>query len=57
MTRDAERQRPQPALNGFIKQNLDEGSITVPVPDHSELAFGTLLAIVQSRIERSAFES
>ena len=34
------------------------GSVTVPVPDHPELAMGTLLAIIrQSRVPRSAFET
>lgn len=35
-----------------------EGTTTVPVPDHAELAMGTLLAIIrQSRVPRAAFES
>lgn len=35
-----------------------EGTVTVPVPDHDEIAIGTLLSIIrQSRIPRSAFES
>jgi predicted RNA binding protein YcfA (HicA-like mRNA interferase family) len=33
------------------------GTVTVPVPDHAELAVGTLLAIIrQSRVPRAAFE-
>ena len=32
--------------------------VTVPVPDHPELAIGTLLAIIrQSRVPRAAFET
>lgn len=34
------------------------GTVTVPVPDHPELAIGTLLAIIrQSGIPRAAFET
>jgi predicted RNA binding protein YcfA (HicA-like mRNA interferase family) len=34
------------------------GTVTVPVPDHSELKIGTLLSIIrQSQVPRSAFES
>ncbi len=33
-------------------------TVTVPVPDHPELAIGTLLAIIrQSRVPRAAFET
>jgi predicted RNA binding protein YcfA (HicA-like mRNA interferase family) len=36
----------------------DGGTRTVPVPDHRELATGTLLAIIrQSGIPRTAFEA
>ena len=35
-----------------------EGTTTVPVPDHAELAIGTLLSIIrQSLVSRAAFES
>lgn len=35
----------------------DDGTVTVPVPDHRELRTGTLLSIVrQSGVPRSAFE-
>lgn len=35
----------------------DTGSVTVPVPDHHELAIGTLLSIIrQSGIPRAQFE-
>ena len=35
-----------------------EGTTTVPVPDHAELAIGTLLSIIrQSLVPRAAFES
>jgi predicted RNA binding protein YcfA (HicA-like mRNA interferase family) len=41
-----------------MQRRTDQGSITLPVPDHSELALGTLLAIIrQSGVARSAFES
>ena len=34
------------------------GTVTVPVPDHPELAIGTLLTIIrQSRVPRAAFET
>lgn len=35
----------------------DEGSVTVPVPDHKEIRAGTLMSIIrQSRLPRSEFE-
>jgi len=41
-----------------MQRRTKEGSVTVPVPDHAELALGTLLAIIrQSGIARSVFES
>jgi predicted RNA binding protein YcfA (HicA-like mRNA interferase family) len=41
-----------------MQRRSSEGTTTVPVPDHPELAIGTLLAIVrQSRVLRAAFES
>jgi predicted RNA binding protein YcfA (HicA-like mRNA interferase family) len=43
-----------------VMQRVDPatGTVTVPVPDHSELAIGTLLAIIrQSRVPRAAFET
>ena len=41
-------QRPDPTT----------GTVTVPVPDHPELAIGILLAIIrQSRVPRAAFET
>jgi predicted RNA binding protein YcfA (HicA-like mRNA interferase family) len=54
--------------HGFVEQRRrgshvvmqrrgDTGSITVPVPDHRELAIGTLLSIIrQSGIPREHFE-
>ena len=40
------------------ESRTSEGTTTVPVPDHGELAIGTLLSIVrQSRLPRVAFES
>lgn len=44
----------------IVMQRADSttGTVTVPVPDHPELAIGTLLAIVrQSRVPRAAFET
>ena len=46
--------------HGFVMQRPDPttGTVTVPVPDHPELAIGTLLAIIrQSRVPRAAFET
>ena len=42
-----------------VMQRLtDAGTVTVPVPDHLELAIGTLLSIIrQSGIARTEFES
>lgn len=40
-----------------MQRRADMGSVTVPVPDHRELAVGTLLAIIrQSGIPRASFE-
>ncbi len=44
----------------IVMQRADPtaGTVTVPVPDHPELATGTLLAIIrQRRVPRSAFET
>ena len=44
----------------IVMQRADPttGTVTVPVPDHPELAIGTLLAIIrQSRVPRVAFET
>ena len=44
----------------IVMQRADPttGTVTVPVPDHPELAIGTLLAIIrQSRVPRPAFET
>jgi predicted RNA binding protein YcfA (HicA-like mRNA interferase family) len=41
-----------------MQRRTDAGTITVPIPDHPELAIGTLLSIIrQSGIARTAFES
>ena len=42
----------------IVMQRVIEGStITVPVPDHKELAVGTLASIIrQARAERTLFE-
>ena len=40
-----------------MQRRTDTGSVTVPVPDHRELAIGTLLSIIrQSGIPRVLFE-
>jgi predicted RNA binding protein YcfA (HicA-like mRNA interferase family) len=40
-----------------MQRRTDRGSVTVPVPDHRELAIGTLLSIIrQSGIPRVQFE-
>ena len=41
-----------------MQRRTDAGTVTVPVPDHPELAIGTLLSIIrQSSIARIEFES
>jgi predicted RNA binding protein YcfA (HicA-like mRNA interferase family) len=40
-----------------MQRRTDAGSVTVPIPDHSELAIGTLLSIIrQSGVPRVEFE-
>jgi predicted RNA binding protein YcfA (HicA-like mRNA interferase family) len=40
-----------------MQRRTDAGSVTVPIPDHRELAIGTLLAIIrQSGVPRVQFE-
>ena len=40
-----------------MQRRTDAGSVTVPIPDHRELAIGTLLAIIrQSGVPRAEFE-
>lgn len=41
-----------------MQRRTQESTVTVPVPDHSEIKTGTLLSIIrQSGIPRSEFES
>jgi predicted RNA binding protein YcfA (HicA-like mRNA interferase family) len=41
-----------------MQRRTSEGTITVPVPNHAELAIGTLVSIIrQSGVSRAAFES
>ncbi|MBI4220280.1 MAG: type II toxin-antitoxin system HicA family toxin [Chloroflexi bacterium] len=41
-----------------MQRRTAEGTTTVPVPDHAEVAIGTLLSIIrQSGVPRSEFES
>jgi predicted RNA binding protein YcfA (HicA-like mRNA interferase family) len=41
-----------------MQRQDDEGTITVPVPDHKELAIGALRAIIrQSGLPRTEFET
>jgi predicted RNA binding protein YcfA (HicA-like mRNA interferase family) len=40
-----------------MQRRTDAGSVTVPVPDHRELAIGTLQSIIrQSGVPRTEFE-
>jgi predicted RNA binding protein YcfA (HicA-like mRNA interferase family) len=39
-----------------MQRRADAGSVTVPIPDHRELAIGTLLSIRQSGVSRVEFE-
>jgi predicted RNA binding protein YcfA (HicA-like mRNA interferase family) len=40
-----------------MQRPTDAGSVTVPIPDHRELAIGTLLSIIrQCGIPRTEFE-
>ena len=40
-----------------VQRRTDAGSVTIPIPDHRELAIGTLLSIIrQSGIPRAEFE-
>jgi predicted RNA binding protein YcfA (HicA-like mRNA interferase family) len=40
-----------------MQRRTEAGSVTVPIPDHRELAIGTLLSIIrQSGIPRAEFE-
>ncbi len=42
----------------IMQKQLEESTITVPVPNHSEVRIGTLQSIIrQSGISRSKFES
>lgn len=41
-----------------MQKKVAEGTITVPVPDHSEIRMGTLQSIIrQSGVPRAEFES
>jgi predicted RNA binding protein YcfA (HicA-like mRNA interferase family) len=45
-------------IHVIMQKHAEGTSITVPVPDHSELRTGTLQSIIrQSGVPRSAFES
>lgn len=40
-----------------MQRRTDAGTVTVPIPDHRELALGTLLSIIrQSGVPRVEFE-
>jgi predicted RNA binding protein YcfA (HicA-like mRNA interferase family) len=40
-----------------MQRRTDTGSVTVPIPDHRELAIGTLQSIIrQSGVARAEFE-
>jgi predicted RNA binding protein YcfA (HicA-like mRNA interferase family) len=41
-----------------MQKQSDAGTVTIPVPDHDELAIGTLSAIIRkSGVPRSEFEA
>jgi predicted RNA binding protein YcfA (HicA-like mRNA interferase family) len=41
-----------------MQRRTSQGTTTVPVPDHTELAVGTIVSIIrQSSVPRAAFES
>ena len=41
-----------------MQRKVDGTTITVPVPNHTEIRIGTLMSIIrQSRVPREAFES
>jgi predicted RNA binding protein YcfA (HicA-like mRNA interferase family) len=41
-----------------MQRRTPQGTVTVPVPDHRELALGTLVSIIrQSRVPREEFEA
>ena len=41
-----------------MQRRTQQGTVTVPVPDHPELTVGTLLSIIrQSGVPRAEFES
>ncbi len=40
-----------------MQRRTDSGTVTVPIPDHSEIRIGTLQSIIrQSGVPRTAFE-
>lgn len=44
--------------NIVMQKRIPQGSITVPVPDHTEIRVGTLQSIIrQSGLPRSEFET
>jgi len=41
-----------------MQKQTDEGTITVPIPDHKEIRIGTLLSIIrQSGLPREDFQA
>jgi len=41
-----------------MQRKMEQTTITVPVPDHSEIRIGTLLSIIrQSQLPRALFEA
>lgn len=48
----------QKGSHRILQKQMDGRTLTVPVPDHRELALGTLAAIIrQSELSRSLFEA
>ena len=57
LTRHGFREVRRRGSHVVMQVRRDGGSVTVPVPDHRELATGTLLCIIrQSGIARREFE-
>ena len=48
----------QRGSHAIMQKNVEIGTVTVPVPLHSEIRVGTLTSIIrQSRLDRTLFES
>jgi predicted RNA binding protein YcfA (HicA-like mRNA interferase family) len=55
---DGFSQARQRGSHVVMQKSTDQGTVTVPVPNHDQVAIGTLLSIIrQSGLGRSPFES